>query len=190
MWPFKKLPREPDVDPSPSPEQLLEAIAAVSDQLGKFIRWSYRIQKSQADTLAKLETLVSDASAARGQAQTAAEASLGYTVRGMMEWLDDLDTLSDSRGQGLVVDSALLRRWSRQLLDRLEDLGYQELAVEGKPFDSRFCEALGTTAIWEGENPPQSYAVVSVLRRGFRHKDGLFRKAQVIVYNGTQEFSS
>lgn len=190
MWPFKKSPSQADADegPSLSPEALFEAINHLNDQVTKFIRWSYRSQKQDSESLANLESMVTTLQARIDKPDSDVTTALDYVARGMIEWLDDLDTVSQDQAQG-SWDGTLLQRWSHQLLDRLRAIGYEEIAVEGMPFDPRVCEALGRTDVWNREGLAKAFTVVQVLRRGFYNSDGLYRKAQVVVYNGDEKTS-
>ncbi len=188
MWPFKKHIQEPSGEGT-SPAELLEVMSQLSDQVARFIRWSYRSQKVDGETLAEIKDLLERVHQQAHQSETQLRSQLDYVARGMISWLDDLDTLAKSANTETAIGHDLVRHWSSQLLDQLKVIGYEEITVYGKPFDPSVAEALGTSAKWpDSLEPPSAYSVISVLRRGFHCTGTLHRKAQVIVYNeGSEE---
>ena len=189
MWPFKSRPLVPDSLPTPDyAVQILDALTSLNEQVNKLTRWSYRSQKTESELLQSLQEQISGIRHDQGLETLKLQTQLNHLSRDLIEWLDDLDALLQSRSTGSSLDP-LLRRWSDRLLTRLEEVGFRECLVKGKPFDPRVAEALGTTDTWTGGEPPGAYQVVSVLRRGFLQHGELYRKAQVIVYNGIREDS-
>lgn len=186
MWPFVRRPSQIELNTIlEQQKEALDAIAALNDQLSKFVRWSYRNQKSMLETLQKLQT---ESEAAR-EAQVVTirdfEAMEDHVSRDLLNWVDELDALLTAASQGSQVgDQDLVRRWLGQLMERLQMLGFEELLVLGQSFDPRLAEALGKTNEWNTEtgHHPEEYEVISVLRRGFRRHGALYRKAQVVVY--------
>lgn len=186
MWPFARRTSHSELDTLlEQQQQALDAIATLNDQLSKFVRWSYRNQKSMADTLQKLQTERDTAWEAQVVAIRDFESTVDNLSQDFLNWVDELDALLTAASQGSQVgDQDLVRRWLGQLIERLQMLGFEEFTVLGQPFDPRLAEALGKTSKWNIENGPQprDYEVVSVLRRGFRRHGALYRKAQVVVY--------
>lgn len=185
MWPFKK----PDQKSSVETQAFFEVstmLSQLSDQVAKFIRWSYRSQKTTSESLANIERAVERIHEHSADSEAKSQAAVDYVIRGLIAWLDDLDTLTHETNKEPGVDLGLLRHWSSQILDHLAHLGYEELAVWGQAFDPSLAEALGTTTVWSNAaDPPALYTVTAVLRRGFRCSTGIYRKAQVLVYNET-----
>lgn len=186
MWPFVRRTSHVELNTIlEQQKEAFDAIAALNDQLSKFVRWSYRNQKSMLETLQKLQT---ESDAAR-EAQVVTirdfESTVEHLSRDLLNWVDELDAFLTAASQGSQVgDQDLVRRWSGQVIERLQRLGFEELLVLGQPFDPRLAEALGKTNEWNIEDgrPPEDYEVISVLRRGFLRHGALYRKAQVVVY--------
>ncbi len=192
MWPFRN--RQIESEPAPDPIQQLEtqmlgAISALSDQVNKFVRWSYRSQKTQTEGLQALQEQFAVLRQDRESATHRLQRQVDQLTMELIAWLDDLDALTSSLSPQSIYDERLLERWSTRIVAQLADVGMEECAVQGKPFNPRLAEALGTTSEWSGENSPVAYQVVQVLRRGFLQHGEVYRKAQVIVYNKGQELS-
>ncbi len=193
MWPFaRRKSLSESIAISEHQKQVLDAVEELNDQLSKFVRWSYRNQKSTLEGLQKLQTEWELVRNKQDAMERKTQTNLEQVSQDLMGWIDDLDAVFQTAETGNVVgDGRLMGRWLAQLIQRLYTLGYEECVVQDKLFDPRTSEALGTTSRWsDNSRPPRLYEVVSVLRRGF-WKDGvLHRKAQVIVYNGSDEENS
>ncbi|PSR34879.1 MAG: nucleotide exchange factor GrpE [Sulfobacillus benefaciens] len=193
MWPFTRRKSFPEsVTISEHQQKMFNAIEELNDQLTKFVRWSYRNQKS---TLESLQNLQADWTTFRSNDEATVrelEATLEQLSRDLMGWVDDIDAVFQAAGQDNAVgDKGLMGRWLAQLIQRLHTLGYEECLVRGTLFDPRTSEALGTTGEWvDDTRQPRRYEVVSVLRRGFLRHGVLHRKAQVVVYKGEDEENS
>ncbi len=194
MWPFARRTSRIELDTIlEQQKQALDAIGTLNDQLSKFVRWSYRNQKSMGDALQKLQTEWETTREAQVGTIRHFESTVDHLSRDLINWVDELDALLTAASQGSHVgDQDLVRRWMGQLIERLQMLGFEEFTVLGEPFDPRLAEALGKTSEWDIDNgcQPRDYDVVSVLRRGFRRHGALYRKAQVVVYaSSTKEES-
>ncbi|MHB1612418.1 MAG: nucleotide exchange factor GrpE [Sulfobacillus sp.] len=186
MWPFSR--RQHRVEAPPRYEQeLLEAMTGLSEQVNKLIRWSYRTQKTETETLQKLQAQLDAMSQDRNIQLHSVSRTLEQLSDLMIAWLDDLDALTKSSNPAWPQWDSVLSQWVRQLQRGLAMAGFEEIAIDGKPFDPRLAEALGTVDDWDGSIPPHPYQVISVLRRGYVRDSQVYRKAQVMVFKGELE---
>ncbi len=187
MWPFRKTVESGDGDTGEAVrlETMQTALNELSEQVAKFMRWMYHMQKQQNDTVASIESKID--SKMEEIAQLSAK-NLDFVVRSMVSWLDDLDALSEPAS--LVVstsplatpDMELRQRWQQQLLTGLASVGILEIKVLGELFNPRIAEALGTESVAPGQIVVPDNTVIKVIRRGFSQGQSLYRKAQVQVY--------
>ncbi len=104
-------------------------------------------------------------------------ASFDMTIKHLMDWVDELSVI----GQKTSLDDPwyeVHRAWLRQAESVLDDLGYVAIPVLGRIFDATVAEAVGTVDD-TGQAPP--YTVMEVVRRGYRLKGQLWRRAEVIT---------
>ncbi len=181
MWPFSHR-SNPDDSPSAFEKEIMGSLDTLSDQIAKFVRWSYRSQKNEAEILTTVQTRLDEISQDRQSEVRQLSNAVGNLSQIMIAWADDLDVIFREPGVASSTWSPVLARWSRQLQDGLEGIGFQELPVLGQPFDPQIAEALGSTGQRTGPHPPRPYQVVEVLRRGYLLNAQLYRKAQVIIY--------
>ncbi len=190
MWPFhfRKQGSATPHNPSEETSDAGASLSALTDQLSKFIRWSYRNQKTLSESLHNIEQgLANISSEAESQREVAAQ-QLDHTALRLIAWLDDLDALWETPA-GLPAEwRALFSKWTGNLQDALSQYGFHDIDILGKIYDPMQAEALGTTH--EGDptgTQPAPYQVVRILRRGWTKNGRLYRKAQVIVYKGGEE---
>ncbi len=190
MWPFhfrKQGSAAPD-NPSAETSDAGASLSALTEQLSKFIRWSYRNQKTLAESLHNIEQgLANVSSEAERQREVAAQQSDNTALR-LIAWLDDLDALCATPAGPPAEWSSLFSKWAGNLQDALSQYGFHDMDILGKIYDPRQAEALGTTHECDRTGShPAPYQVVRLLRRGLTKDGRLYRKAQVIVYKEGEE---
>lgn len=190
MWPFhfrKQGSAAPD-NSSAETSDAAESLLALTEQLSKFIRWSYRNQKTVAESLHNMEQgLASVSGEAERQREFAAQQSDNTALR-LIAWLDDLDALCAAPEGPPAEWSALFSKWADNLQDALSLYGFNNMDILGKIYDPREAEALGTTHESDATDSHRTpYQVVRVLRRGLTKGGRPYRKAQVIVYKEDEE---
>ena len=104
----------------------------------------------------------------------------GNVANKFIEVLENLDraiAASDEAQnfQSLLEGVKLIRN---QFSAALADLGLEEIAMTGEPFNPEIAEAIQTVEV---EDEAEDNTVLEVVRKGYRMNDSLVRPAQVIV---------
>lgn len=189
MWPFhfRKQGSAALDNPSAETSDAGASLPALTEQLSKFIRWSYRNQKVLAESLHNIEQALANVSSeAERQREVGAQQSDNTALR-LIAWLDDLDALCATPAEPPAEWSSLFSKWAGNLQDALSQYGFDDMDILGKIYDPRQAEALGTTHECDRDSHPAPYQVVRILRRGLTKDGRLYRKAQVIVYKEGEE---
>lgn len=190
MWPFhfRKQGSAAQDNPSAETSDAGASLPALTEQLSKFIRWSYRNQKALAESLHNIEQALANVSSeAERQREVGAQQSDNTALR-LIAWLDDLDALCAPPAEPPAEWISLFSKWAGNLQDALSQYGFDDMDILGKIYDPRQAEALGTTHEYDPtDSHPAPYQVVRILRRGLTKDGRLYRKAQVIVYKEGEE---
>lgn len=104
-----------------------------------------------------------------------ARQTAGRTL-GIVDTLDDVMVLARQSANAKWLSH--LERLTQKTLLILEEIGLAEIAAEGEPFNPEVHEALDTVERSDGQ---PAYQVVQVVRRGFRYRGAVLRRAEVIT---------
>ena len=98
------------------------------------------------------------------------------TVLEVLDTLDDVTVLARQMEDTKWISN--LERLASKTLRVFEQLGIAEISAPGEAYNPEEHDALDTVAPVEGQHPHQ---ITQVIRRGFRYKGSVLRRAEVIT---------
>jgi molecular chaperone GrpE len=146
-------------------EQLAKANAQVEEQRGLYLRaladFDNFKRRTERDSLAR------------------ADSARRKLLLRILDVLDNLERAAAYRERGIPPDQLVdgLLATAKQFASLLESEGVHHIDVEGKPFDPKVAEAVGSRV--QPDKPAN--LVVDEARKGYAIGDELLRPAQVIV---------
>ncbi len=187
-WPWEANRRPVPAAPPTSDEPTagIEAsLANMSSQLARFGRLQY---KGTTELLAALQQVEATLERhTRREAELVVLAEQRESARhSLVAWLDSLDAVDEMHDSPF---GPLFQEWRAELVEALGRLGLAELSVLGRPFDPEWADGVSTVAPGDADGTPP-YAVVQVVRRGFREGDRIYRKARVVTVAAPPESRS